>query len=1368
MKERTLLKRGLISSVAWPFIVALVLLLIMHGNVMAQAEPSIGDIQSIQQQLRDRGYGITLVDGLLGAETIRAMRRFQRDNNLDATGPLDARAMHEIRSILQPTIAPVEFALPLRSHNLEQGYHRLTNQELLDQAIARYQQSRDLFHAEQRLLQQTQVLYQQIKQANTAWQPPPQLEVDIIEDQTVLEHAKQRVESYQRYENELKRELQTLELIIKQNDATLEANTGFINTLRELYAMVLELQLRVADGTLQGSSIPGSLTKQAVQERGQVLQTQRQELINHQESNQQRLQTLKQRIEEIQNISVDAQTRLATIRMQQDEAQKQQKLSTQYQEKTNEELHESLAALEDERMFLQGDFRLLFLRFNRGYAQLTEFESALGVLPALVERPSTGISAAALEEKINALETLMAELEARSELLQQLDQKQQAVVESGEAFSVAASFLQEHLAKMFLLIEISDARQLSRVQGLTTEAIEQARTRVAEAIQGIDARVNDLHSQLTLLQTRREEIRSARTQANQILADLQQTLESTRQAQEWERQLAELDGAALVERFNSDAKALQTLREQLETQAQAVNEFIQEEKIQRDRLYSLSDPLVRMSHPTIQAEQQRIQRRLHELSEPDESAAHAQQNTAGQTATPTEVSSTEGRPSTGERFTDDAEGLRTYQSLVASRQQYLRNQQHEHVQLLATLEALEAAQTDYIQILSQLHRLSLQQYATSTELKKQLGRGNLAPEQAPDGLLRALRREPITALETEITERINQRAHVRLRMAHLKGNDSAPSEEDAEPAQHDLLQSPQYTLFDSLQAIVGQRLELLVDLSMLETERLQIPETLGNSERLEQQAEARMRLGSGLFERLLGLLPSDRAEELTELLRNNYRTLLLVEAQQALLATEKEKVAELIQLVQRDQQSINELLPVLKEQLATLALQQERVWLQVRAQLQPEEAGKLIADFTARTGEQFKAAPPLLEHDKADFIERAKGALLALYAQQMALQEWIMLFEQRQASALLSENERYLDLEGEFRVIASSHQRTLNRLTGHSTEQLAALPERQRPGTHLERAYFLQGEIGVDHEQRTQAHLRALLRFVIELFVIIYLTWFLIVRAKRFVDRKSQEIEMSAAPDSTHKLFALSFAFIAFRVVVLVLAIILVLSRLGFDIGVIIASLGIFGFALAFAAKETLSDLLGGITLFAEHSFSIGDVIQISSGDPKVGATEFGRVDSVSWRSTRITNVMNYSINIPNGRVAESVIINYTRQLPLRDFTHVYVSPAYETRKVILLITEAVDECNLIRQDLQKQILATGNTVVDKLLVGRYEIRWYTDIPYLARARVLTELWTRIWQKFHDAGVPLEYIVQHQNVDRPSKPAQESPQLPSPTHVNPA
>ncbi|MEK6902107.1 MAG: hypothetical protein AABX02_00770, partial [archaeon] len=65
----------------------------------------------------------------------------------------------------------------------------------------------------------------------------------------------------------------------------------------------------------------------------------------------------------------------------------------------------------------------------------------------------------------------------------------------------------------------------------------------------------------------------------------------------------------------------------------------------------------------------------------------------------------------------------------------------------------------------------------------------------------------------------------------------------------------------------------------------------------------------------------------------------------------------------------------------------------------------------------------------------------------------------------------------------------------------------------------------------------------------------------------------------------------ALKYVVILLALLLALDNFGFDITALLAGLGIGGLAVAFAAQETIKDVFGGLTIFANKSFFVGDYV---------------------------------------------------------------------------------------------------------------------------------------------------------------------------------
>ncbi|MEA5577002.1 mechanosensitive ion channel family protein [Anabaena sp. UHCC 0451] len=86
----------------------------------------------------------------------------------------------------------------------------------------------------------------------------------------------------------------------------------------------------------------------------------------------------------------------------------------------------------------------------------------------------------------------------------------------------------------------------------------------------------------------------------------------------------------------------------------------------------------------------------------------------------------------------------------------------------------------------------------------------------------------------------------------------------------------------------------------------------------------------------------------------------------------------------------------------------------------------------------------------------------------------------------------------------------------------------------------------------------------------------------------------------------------------------------------LVTSLGIGGVALAFAAKQTLQQLLGGIVIYIDRPFVVDDYIGLPDGT-------FGRVESIGLRSTKIRNSGKGTVTIvPNDSLIQLNIENFT------------------------------------------------------------------------------------------------------------------------------
>jgi MscS family membrane protein len=98
-----------------------------------------------------------------------------------------------------------------------------------------------------------------------------------------------------------------------------------------------------------------------------------------------------------------------------------------------------------------------------------------------------------------------------------------------------------------------------------------------------------------------------------------------------------------------------------------------------------------------------------------------------------------------------------------------------------------------------------------------------------------------------------------------------------------------------------------------------------------------------------------------------------------------------------------------------------------------------------------------------------------------------------------------------------------------------------------------------------------------------------------------------------------------------------VLGELGLEITPLIASLGIGGIAVAFAAQDILANLFAGIFLLLDRPFKVGDRLVLESG-------ELCDVMEVSLRTTRLLDIReNTFVSIPNEKLASSKLINVSR-----------------------------------------------------------------------------------------------------------------------------
>jgi len=96
---------------------------------------------------------------------------------------------------------------------------------------------------------------------------------------------------------------------------------------------------------------------------------------------------------------------------------------------------------------------------------------------------------------------------------------------------------------------------------------------------------------------------------------------------------------------------------------------------------------------------------------------------------------------------------------------------------------------------------------------------------------------------------------------------------------------------------------------------------------------------------------------------------------------------------------------------------------------------------------------------------------------------------------------------------------------------------------------------------------------------------------------------------------------------------VLIAGSLGFDLSALLAGLGISGIALALAAKDSISNIFGAITVLLDRPFKVGDWVVIGSSE--------GEVIEINLRTTQIRTSIDSVVTFPNASLVNTAIENY-------------------------------------------------------------------------------------------------------------------------------
>lgn len=183
------------------------------------------------------------------------------------------------------------------------------------------------------------------------------------------------------------------------------------------------------------------------------------------------------------------------------------------------------------------------------------------------------------------------------------------------------------------------------------------------------------------------------------------------------------------------------------------------------------------------------------------------------------------------------------------------------------------------------------------------------------------------------------------------------------------------------------------------------------------------------------------------------------------------------------------------------------------------------------------------------------------------------------------------------------------------------------------------------------------------------------------------------------------------------------------DPAALIASAGVAGIAIGFAAKDTLANLFAGVFIIADAPYRLGDFIVLDSG-------ERGQVINIGLRSTRLLTRDDIEITIPNSVMGAAKIMNETGGPAPARRLKLPVGVAYGSKveqvKEVLMQVALTSDIPLSDPEPRTRFRAFGASSLDfELLV------WIAE-PVL-RGQATDALLTDIYNAFDAAGIEISF-----------------------------
>lgn len=205
------------------------------------------------------------------------------------------------------------------------------------------------------------------------------------------------------------------------------------------------------------------------------------------------------------------------------------------------------------------------------------------------------------------------------------------------------------------------------------------------------------------------------------------------------------------------------------------------------------------------------------------------------------------------------------------------------------------------------------------------------------------------------------------------------------------------------------------------------------------------------------------------------------------------------------------------------------------------------------------------------------------------------------------------------------------------------------------------------------------------------------------------------------------------KIAIYILAGFMVISELGYNISGFITGLGLSSVVITLAAQDTAKSLIGGLAIFLDKPFKVGDYIKVDQYE--------GTVEEIRFRTTSIRTLENTVLHVANSEMSASAIINYSEMEKRRYYAKLVLEFGTSLKKVEI-VKNKINSMLMQMDEIEKETIMINFQEISDNGMDLVIIAYINRTNYAEYLDIKEEINYNVMKILENDGVEMAYNTQ--------------------------